>query len=389
MRGGPLGMTRFLHINRLPSPRVITTGAVIVVLWVSLSLGFTEADSPGEGLVNSGKRLVLNGLSIMAALAVLEGLRRLWAARIEAWPSANRRTLGIVGLLVISGVPGGLLRFALPKLFDWSLPDTKFNQGDVAPATFWLFTYVLAGYIATIYSDMLTRIHVHERTLERQVQEMKESRHALAAADDRTRKEVAELLHDTVQTQLIIAEHELTQAEELLETEPGKAGEMIARVKESIGNVREHGVRRASHTLHPSVIDLGLTAALRNLMKQVKGTVPIELTVDEDFAILDQAGGNRISPKSRLAAYRIIDEAVRNALKHASARKIAVSLALDGDNRFKATVRDDGKGFAVVTAEQGLGLPILRARAEEAGGEVRVSSAPQQGTRVEAMLPVR
>jgi two-component system sensor histidine kinase DegS len=96
----------------------------------------------------------------------------------------------------------------------------------------------------------------------------------------------------------------------------------------------------------------------------------------------------------RVALIRILQEALLNVRKHSAARKMTVTLALDG-NTLRLTVADDGQGFS--TGELlarppdrgGAGLNAMRARALALGGEFRVQTGPGQGTRVEASIPVK
>jgi signal transduction histidine kinase len=92
------------------------------------------------------------------------------------------------------------------------------------------------------------------------------------------------------------------------------------------------------------------------------------------------------------AAFRIVQEALMNAEKHAQATEVKVTLRFSAD-RFACTVKDDGIGFdpAALPApgtESGLGLPGMTQRAESIGGTIRVSSAPAQGTEVEFAAPL-
>lgn len=92
------------------------------------------------------------------------------------------------------------------------------------------------------------------------------------------------------------------------------------------------------------------------------------------------------------AAYRIIQEAVRNAIKHAAATNVTVSVQVVDDQQLVVTVADDGRGFDVnaVTATRGnhFGLGSMTDRAGALGGTVTVSSAPGEGAVVEAVVPL-
>jgi signal transduction histidine kinase len=95
----------------------------------------------------------------------------------------------------------------------------------------------------------------------------------------------------------------------------------------------------------------------------------------------------------RIAAYRVVQEALSNASRHAGTREQWVSLVVD-DEDCVVTIRDDGKGFdtaaPVRTADRRprLGLQGMRERIELLGGEFAVKSSPGQGTTVTARIPL-
>src|SRR5262249_25677314 len=113
----------------------------------------------------------------------------------------------------------------------------------------------------------------------------------------------------------------------------------------------------------------------------------VELTVDEAVADLDDPGDNHLAEPVRLAAYRVLEEALGNTARHAHARVVAISLQL-GDEQLAIRVQDDGCGFDAAAGRAGLGLNSIAVRVGCVGGSWRVSSTPGHGTAVEAMLPL-
>ncbi|UCC88752.1 MAG: sensor histidine kinase [Anaerolineales bacterium] len=118
-----------------------------------------------------------------------------------------------------------------------------------------------------------------------------------------------------------------------------------------------------------------------------RGGPPTEFELQTQEPIPDLPGDTRI------ALVRILQEALLNARKHAKARQINVILSLE-DTTLRLAVVDDGQGFspgelrARLPERGGSGLQAMRARAQALGGGFRVQTAPDQGTRVEASLPV-
>lgn len=123
-----------------------------------------------------------------------------------------------------------------------------------------------------------------------------------------------------------------------------------------------------------SVIDPALI--VDQLLKEVRETFGIQ--VHEDVkAPLDE-----LPPEKLTTACRVIGEALWNAAKHSGAKNVRVSTGRVG-SVFLVKVRDDGRGFCAKNPPPGLGLPLMRSRAEEAGGTLDVVSKPGSGTTVQ------
>ncbi|MEY2584842.1 MAG: hypothetical protein QOD80_868 [Verrucomicrobiota bacterium] len=148
-------------------------------------------------------------------------------------------------------------------------------------------------------------------------------------------------------------------------------------------------VRQISLDLHPSLLDdLGLAAALRSLLDQQARRAGLRA---QFFAA--QVADN-IDAAIQTTAFRIVQEAITNVLRHARASFIKVQLRTEA-GRLRIKVTDDGAGFDVVEANQrahqhaGFGLMGMKERAALVGGEVEVTSAPDTGTSVQISLPLR
>src|SRR5262249_35849738 len=88
--------------------------------------------------------------------------------------------------------------------------------------------------------------------LRAQIEELERSRRLIAAAEERLRRQIAELLHSRVQNRLLLAWYRLEDCRALLEDHP--AGALLDEVSRQLYQLREHDVREVSHLLHPSII---------------------------------------------------------------------------------------------------------------------------------------
>jgi signal transduction histidine kinase len=139
-------------------------------------------------------------------------------------------------------------------------------------------------------------------------------------------------------------------------------------------------VRRMVHDLRPAALDeLGLLRALEDLA--LRGDDGPEVTVTTPGRELPQ-----LSAAVEVAAYRIVQEALTNALKHSGAERVSISAEADR-NRLLLQVTDDGRGLPERVVE-GVGSGSMRDRAAELGGVLRRVPRPGGGTMVEAELPL-
>jgi signal transduction histidine kinase len=135
--------------------------------------------------------------------------------------------------------------------------------------------------------------------------------------------------------------------------------------------------------LRPAALDdLGLRPAIESLVQrqaQLGGFTP-QVTVE-------LSAHDRLPPDTETAIYRIAQEALSNAVKHAAARRVTVRVARRSDG-VEVEVTDDGRGFDPHAATEGFGLPGMRERAVLAGGRLSVVSQDGGPTSVAAVLPL-
>src|SRR3954453_11131215 len=198
----------------------------------------------------------------------------------------------------------------------------------------------------------------------------------LSIVEERNR--LARELHDSVTQRLVGVVLAAESASTLLERSPAAAAEEIARVRELARGAMDE-LRAVVFELRPASLEAeGLAAALRkhvDVLRRVSGR-PIELSV---------AGPPRLPGASAAQVFRIAQEALQNALRHAEAEHIEVRLEGNGNGRLVLSVADDGRGFDPARrAVRGrrLGLTSMGGRAEELGGTLAIDSTVGEGTRV-------
>ncbi len=189
----------------------------------------------------------------------------------------------------------------------------------------------------------------------------------LMAAQDEERQRIARELHDDVVPRLYVTRLALERED------PEEAHDQLGSVVADL--------RTMAHDLHPPALKhLDLQMALDDLVSRHRsGEGPaVTLATSEGISL----EGDRA-----MALYRVAQEALSNARRHAQARAVTIRLELEGGG-VRLTVADDGVGLPVdQAARASFGLRSMRERVEALGGALELDSTPGRGTTVSATLP--
>ena len=224
---------------------------------------------------------------------------------------------------------------------------------------------------------VLFRLRVLERRSEETEQQMRELSQRLVNAQEEERKDLSRELHDHVAQVLTGLRMELGRIER---TSPNVHA-VVAECKRLVDDMFQT-VRNLALGLRPSMLDdFGLQAALewhaRECMRRF--AINVDLKMNGDFDALPD--------KHRTCVYRIVQEAMTNCVRHASAANIHVDVSTDGQ-RLNVCVRDDGRGLDPGRRHQGLGLRGIDERVRELGGTMTIASSQREGTIVLARVPL-
>jgi signal transduction histidine kinase len=208
-----------------------------------------------------------------------------------------------------------------------------------------------------------------------------------ARVSERTR--IARELHDTLLQSFQGLLLRFQSASKLLPARPVEAKQRLDSALEQAAEAIAEG-RDAVQGLRSSASETndlvnGITAMGEDLTSDASAldSAAIDVEVEGD--------PRNLNPIVRDEAYRIAGEALRNAFRHAQARRITVEIRYD-ERQFRLRVRDDGKGIDEGTIRQAadaghFGLHGMRERAENVGGQLDVRSRPDSGTEVELSIP--
>jgi two-component system NarL family sensor kinase len=200
------------------------------------------------------------------------------------------------------------------------------------------------------------------------------------------RGRVSRELHDGVGQSLTALKLQLA----ILEAQARERGDPGARRLQELVEVADvalQEVRQLSHLLRPQMLDeLGLLPTLRWLVRTVRARTGLDVHLDHEG--LEE----RLDPELETLAFRVVQEALNNAAKHAPRARVGVTVTADA-RRARIVVHDDGPGFDAETRlasaeEGGFGLRGMRERVQLFGGRFEVQSGPGRGTTLEAVVPL-
>jgi signal transduction histidine kinase len=216
---------------------------------------------------------------------------------------------------------------------------------------------------------------------------LRRSRRQLIAAHERVRQDIAARLLDGVQENFLLLKGHLR---EVLNGN-GSASETsrdLRTVMDGLNQKIEQQVGVLSNRLYPSILGAGLVPALQSFRDRFGTALDVEIERDE---VLENEVGvdpHLLPEPVRLAAYRIVEEALTNVIEHTKASKATVRLDSSREGWLRLTVRDNGEGFDVENTPRGLGMQTMQNYAEAVDGECSVHSDPGAGTEIAAVLPL-
>jgi signal transduction histidine kinase/ligand-binding sensor domain-containing protein len=252
---------------------------------------------------------------------------------------------------------------------------------------------ILSAYYQTTWFAVLsiglilgvawTAHRVRLRIVEKHQREIGALNERLMKAQEQERIRIAGELHDGVMQEMLAATMMLGAAKRRIPDDV-EAKAKIDKVQDKLIRVGTD-IRRLSHDLHPPVLqEAGLPQALQICCEEFSAASGIPVYCEADDRARDLSRG------AALALFRIVQEALGNAAKHASATHITVRLTRSVDNVL-LVVSDDGVGFdgGRFNKPGGLGLVMMRERATQLNGTFEFDSAPGRGTTIKVIIPFR
>ena len=297
---------------------------------------------------------------------------------VGAWIGAGDGTVDTPAIVVIAGVVllhVALVTIALRPIVDLEAVAARVWRGDyaarVAQSSVADHEVVRIGSMFNILLDSMASDRARMRELAAQ----------LIEAGDEQRAAIARELHDSTAQQVAALQFQLSAA--VRDAQDPLLAVRLASARDAAESILDQ-VRRLSQSVHPAVLEsLGLEAALRRLARESAADSSM------DFVVHADAGNRQVPRKVEATLYRVAEQAVRNAVRHSSARHVRITLHVGSSAILQ--VHDDGRGFDVAAVERGhtaTGLASIRERLALVDGMLEIQTAVGGGTTITASVPL-
>lgn len=198
------------------------------------------------------------------------------------------------------------------------------------------------------------------------------------------RRMVARELHDEIGQHVAAIEMETIRLGRLAPDDAEQRSARLRQLRTSVAEIHRVSRRLVNRLRPPSIESLGLTGALEALLDRWRSDHPepaLEAELDPD--------ADRVPNERAVHLYRLVQESLSNAARHAQAQHVWVRVTMAGD-AVNLRVTDDGRGFDVSDASgKGYGLAGMRERVEALAGSFELRSKRGAGTAIEARVPLR
>lgn len=294
---------------------------------------------------------------------------------------------------------------AFTKVFGWTQEDCLGKRTDFyVPEENWPETYEMVEKIRSgeTFSGIETQRYTKEReliqvsisgaayrtsgdqlsgnvTILRDVTEAKRLEKEIIEIGDKERQSIGQDLHDDLCPHLIGIESKCKAMEIKLAEKNHEEARRASMIKRFISEAIEK-TRRLSRGLCPvHLVAHGLDSSLRELAMNVEQLTGVRCTfhVEETISIHDNIIATHL--------FQIAQESVNNAVKHSDAQTIFITLLRRGD-KILLTISDDGKGFSQKQESRGMGLRIMRFRANIIGAKILIKNRGESGTIVQVSI---
>lgn len=355
------------------------------------ALGYVLLTPAIMSLSNPGSSLRRDALPSWGMLLATAGaLMLLWLGWRELGGYATARPLLLMAPVPLAifvalraQIPGTCVVSLLIGAIAFQLSvdrEGPFAQTDSEFTTVGVQLWLLGMAVASLFlAALVEQRRATQRELSVSSTEVRELAGRLIVAQEQERARIARDLHDDINQRLAVASIRLSALRRKVDESNRQD---VSQLQSDLIALSED-VRHLSHDLHPSMLSqTGLTAALAGLCEAQRHRMGPAI----DLRVAPQA--KDLSEDVSLCLYRVAQEALGNAVRHADAQHVEIALQIE-DDHVDLTIADDGKGFEVEgESRKGLGLMSIDERTKLLGGSYRLYSTLGKGTELCICIPL-
>lgn len=312
----------------------------------------------------------LGGLVILLLAALPSGIFAILAyvvQRYRVWPSniftyVIEVAVGQALLLPVSPIMASVLKTQLG--FEYSTPATL-------NSSLFLASLALVLILLAIMHHGERAILNRLKTADQLVAKLEVDREGLLRADEELREQTSRFLHDRVQSELMVASMKLKS---IAGTSSADVNEVINRVIARLEQTRTTDIKDLVQVLAPNFEAAGFRESVKVLVDAYRTSMEIIFLIDEPSELL---------PKDKqLGSFRIIEQALINALVHGPAKSVKITLETSGKGTSRLEISDDGPGREIDAIRSGVGTAVIDSWVGILKGSKTIETMPGHGYRL-------
>ena len=268
--------------------------------------------------------------------------------------------------------------FYNPALHNFVLKEFKYDyRAAISPTPImFLGSLIVVLVFLALMHQAERKISLRLQSATEMIVQLEEDRQELIKADEVIRGETSRVLHDRVQSDLMVVGMNLRSISGISDS---KINEIIATAISQLESVRTIEIKNIIQSLSPNLDAGGIISALNILVGQYQSSMDISFHVSEEIENLDSA--------KSLGVFRIIEQAILNSLIHGPAKQVHVKVTCSVDGQVEIVVSDDGPGAALKSASNGVGSAVIDSWVTILKGKKEIDSAPGFGYQLKVTFP--
>jgi signal transduction histidine kinase len=278
-----------------------------------------------------------------------------------------------------------------PPMFDarelrrWQIPEATLPPGSVVqfrePSVWDRYKWPVSSVLLVCLAQalLILALITNRRKRLRAEASLAQLSRGLMKAQEEERAWIGRELHEDLSQRIVTQSFQL---ETLARSVSGNSGSLVGKIAHEVADIARAAQTLSRRVHSPKIHLLGLGACIESLCREVGRDQPVDVTFQQ------HGSADGLAYEVRLAIFRVVQEALNNAVRHSAAQHVRVVISGHADH-VEIVVDDDGCGFDAQTARRarGLGLTAMKQRLALVNGTMVLKSRPRAGTTIRASVP--